>query len=349
MVAPLSSSSTSPSTSPSTSQSSRHQFVADPVLKEAKRRQQFLDQQILANPRYSSGDSFAGVNGSKSFGVALDPDSGRVAGTPAEIVAEEVEPVVQADFPEETAAPADEESRIAELQAALDAQSAEKDAELERAKAQAFAEGQAQGQLEAKEMLAMENDSVDAEIAVELRDLVGEMIGEAQSHLIAHQDLFDPLKTLALAMAEQIARCELTLSDDSLASFIQQTISEVDPLQLGELAIYVSNDWYKRLQRPELEGVFAAYSLRRDEALQPGSVRLALQDSSIHDLIEHRVAHLGEQLLSNAPPQDEFPAELSPADEEEAIFAGEFDDEGAIIQGDYSEVDDIFFQRPDED
>ena len=42
--------------------------------------------------------------------------------------------------------------------------------------------------------------------------------------------------------------------------------------------------------------------------------------------------------------------EVIPANEEDDWFAGEFDDQGAIIQGDYSEVDDIFFQRPpDED
>ena len=43
-------------------------------------------------------------------------------------------------------------------------------------------------------------------------------------------------------------------------------------------------------------------------------------------------------------------AEVIPANEDDDWFAGEFDDQGAIIQGDYSEVDDIFFQRPpDED
>jgi len=31
------------------------------------------------------------------------------------------------------------------------------------------------------------------------------------------------------------------------------------------------------------------------------------------------------------------------------FVSSELDDQGAIIQGDYSEVDDIFFQRPEED
>ena len=42
--------------------------------------------------------------------------------------------------------------------------------------------------------------------------------------------------------------------------------------------------------------------------------------------------------------------EAIPASEEDDWFVGELDDQGAIIHGDYSEVDDIFFQRPpDED
>ena len=38
--------------------------------------------------------------------------------------------------------------------------------------------------------------------------------------------------------------------------------------------------------------------------------------------------------------------EVIPANEDDDWFTGEFDDQGSIIQGDYSEVDDIFFQRP---
>ena len=185
--------------------------------------------------------------------------------------------------------------RIAELESRLATQLNERDAEISRAKAQAFAEGQAQGQQEAKQMLEMEGESAGAQRSIELRDMLGELISDAQSHLIAHQDLFDPLKTLALALAEQIARTELSLSDASLSAFIERSLMEIDPLQVGELVIHVSNDWYERLQEPELARVIADYTLRRDDSLQPGSVRLAIQDTSIDDLIEHRLAELGHR------------------------------------------------------
>ena len=123
------------------------------------------------------------------------------------------------------------------------------------------------------------------------------------------------------------------------------------------------------MQQPELEAIFATYALRRDDALQPGSVRLAVEDTSIVDLIDHRVQQLADQLLTDVPSENQEPksvlqtgqqaqsvdaaeddaTEVIPTVEERDWFAGELDDEGAIIQGDYSEVDDIFFQRPPEE
>lgn len=353
-------------------------FVADPVLKAARARQAFLDSQVLANPSFTATDNFISVVGAKALGVALDPETGRMANVAADEVPEVADSV---DVPEldgaELARQADLE-RITALEKQLAALSSEQTGELERAKAQAFSEGQAQGQLEAKQMLEMESESNTAERAVELRDMIGALVHEAQSHLVAHQDLFDPLKKLALALAEQIARRELTLSDASLTSFIEESMAQVDPMQMGEVIIYVSHDWYERLQQPELEDVFATYALRRDDTLQPGSVRLAVEDTSIVDLIEHRVEQLAEQLLTQLPPerhskelasqesqnvqqeaQQEAPsqedaelgsADFMPAAQDDDWIASDFDDQGSIIQGDYSEVDDIFFQRPpDED
>lgn len=330
-------------------------FVADPVLKAARERQNFLDAQLLANPKYGRDDGFTGVNGAKAFGVALDPESGHVLGqsqADADIEAPPAEgPVEQSDEQPSSAADLD---RIAELESRLATQLSEKDAEIERAKAQAFAEGQAQGQQEAKQMLEMEGGSAGDKRAIELRDMLGELISDAQNHLIAHQDLFDPLKSLALALAEQIARTELSLSDASLSAFIERSLMEIDPSQVGELVIHVSNDWYERLQDPELAQVIAGYTLRRDDSLQPGSVRLVIQDTSIEDLIEHRLAELGRQLLSNTAPPSEQSDELAlvaaqddPA--EDNVVVREMDEQGAIIQGDYSAADDIVLQRPEDE
>ena len=334
------------------SASKSSQFVADPIFKSATARQQFADSHALSNPRFGPEDGFVGVDGAKAFGVSARVTPATEApNEPDEPAALESGSVDAHDGP----ARQDDIQRITELETALAAQQTEKDADIERAKAQAFAEGQAQGQKEAKQMLELENVSAGAQRSIELSDMLGELIGDAQRHLIQHQDLFDPLKALALSLAEHIARRELTLSDASLTAFIQGAIAEINPLHLNELVIHVSNDWFARLQQPEFAEIFNEYTLRRDDALQPGSVRLAVEDSSIDDFIEHRVSQLSEQILGSTPP---LPQAAVPGDHDVADVAGsldpdfvssELDDQGAIIQGDYSEVDDIFFQRPEED
>ena len=57
---------------------------------------------------------------------------------------------------------------------------------------------------------------------------------------------------------------------------------------------------------------------------------------------------IGAQAQSLDSGEDDA-TEVIPTVEERDWFAGELDDQGAIIQGDYSEVDDIFFQRPPEE
>ena len=344
-------------------------FVLDPVLKAARERQTFLNSKELANPSFKEADGFIGVVGAKSLGVALDPETGRMPQTSDEVFKELAGDAEPREFESAELSGRADLDRIAELEQKLMELNTEQEREVERVRAQAFSEGQAQGQLEAKQMLEMESESSNAALVSELGDIVGELVNEARNHLVAHQDLFDPLKKLALALAEQIARRELTLSDASLTGFIEESLSQVDPMQMGEVIIYVSHDWYERLQQPELEAIFATYALRRDDALQPGSVRLAVEDTSIVDLIDHRVEQLADQLLTDVPSENQEPksvlqtgqqaqyvdaaeddaTEVIPTVEERDWFAGELDDQGAIIQGDYSEVDDIFFQRPPEE
>jgi flagellar biosynthesis/type III secretory pathway protein FliH len=319
-------------------------FVADPAFKSPNARQQFAGGRVLANPNFGPDDTFMGVDGAKAFGVSGAASARHAAPAPA----------VDANLTEPSAAEADDQPQH---QAALAAQQAEQEAAVERAKAQAFAEGQAQGQQEAKQMLEMEQAADNSERSIELGDMLSELIDDARQHLVEHQDIFDPLKRLAVSLAEQMARRELTLSDESMTGFIQQAIEQLDGRQLNELTIHVSSDWYQRLQQPELAELFSQYGLRRDDSLQPGSVRLALDDASIEDLIEHRVRQLAEQLQLNTPPNQQSLAGaeqgLEQADEltlsDNEFFASEFDDQGAIIQGDYSEVDDIFFQRPEDE
>mgnify|MGYP001193973631 CR=1 FL=1 len=76
-----------------------------------------------------------------------------------------------------------------------------------------------------------------------------------------------------------------------------------------------------------------------DDKLSNGSIRLTIQDTTIEDLIERRIAHLSEQLFTT-----------SPISEDQQLLFPEEGDEGFVIPGDFAEVevDDVFFNAPEE-
>ena len=223
---------------------------------------------------------------------------------------------------------------------ALDSVSAEeREQELVTARAGAFAEGLAQGQTEARQSMRIEAEEVTAELNIKLRDEFSEFLGAVETSLVDSQNLFDPLKKLALTLAEQIARAELTRNDESIRRFIERSIAEIEPSQLKSLVLHVSEAWHGRLQCEPLQTVVQNYEVRVDEKLSNGSIRLTIQDTTIEDLIERRIGHLSEQLFTT-----------SPISEDQQLLFTEEGDEGFVIPGDFSEVevDDIFFNAPEE-
>lgn len=223
---------------------------------------------------------------------------------------------------------------------ALDSVSAEeREQELSAAKTQAFAEGQAQGQAEARQSMRVEAEEVSAELNIKLRDEFSEFLAAVEDNLVDAQNLFDPLKKLALTLAEQIARAELTHNDESIRRFIERSIAEVEPAQLTKLVLHVSTAWHERLQSEPLQTVVQNYEVRVDDKLSVGSIRLTIQDTTIEDLIERRIGQLSEQLFTP-----------SPISEDQQLLFPEEGDDGFVIPGDFAEVevDDIFFNAPDE-
>ena len=150
--------------------------------------------------------------------------------------------------------------------AALDSVSAEeREQELVTARAEAFAEGLAQGQTEARQSMRIEAEEVSAELNIKLRDEFSEFLAAVEASLVDGQNLFDPLKKLALTLAEQIARAELTRNDESIRRFIERSIAEIEPSQLKSLVLHVSQAWYERLQCEPLQTVVQNYEVRVDD------------------------------------------------------------------------------------
>ena len=109
------------------------------------------------------------------------------------------------------------------------------------------------------------------------------------------QRFFEPLKRLALHIAEQWVRGELQVSGHAIDQLVQQCLAQLDPA--GEQVHVDLNP--ADLQRLQALGEQANANLllQADPQLREGSVRVRLNESVVQDLIEHRIEAMARQLL----------------------------------------------------
>ena len=103
------------------------------------------------------------------------------------------------------------------------------------ARAEGVVEGQAQAEQQFAQTHAERLDAVQSEFA--------DFMASLQSDFAQRQPLFQPLRDLALALAEHLARVELSLSDAAIDAVINTVINGLDPSDLGQIEIHVSEAW----------------------------------------------------------------------------------------------------------
>jgi len=109
------------------------------------------------------------------------------------------------------------------------------------------------------------------------------------------QRFFEPLKRLALHIAEQWVRGELQVSGQAIDQLVQQCLAQLDPA--GEpVHVDLNPADLKRLQALG-EQARTNLLLQADPQLREGSVRVRLNESVVQDLIEHRIEAMARQLL----------------------------------------------------
>lgn len=147
---------------------------------------------------------------------------------------------------------------------------------------------------------------VDAELSAVLQavgravlDLRGSDAAEAR---------FEPLKRLALHLAVELVRTELTLSPQAIEALVQRCVQalgvqgesvvvELHPDDLHGLQAMVEGQAIAAEHaRAALQGV----QWRADEKLARGSVRARSEESAVEDLIENRLAGLVRDLRIEA-------------------------------------------------
>jgi len=119
------------------------------------------------------------------------------------------------------------------------------------------------------------------------------------------QRFFNPLKRLALNMAQHIAKHELSISPQAIDALVQNCLNELDHPIKGAVVVELNPQDKKLLETlttASLQGVH----LEAVPQLASGSVRVIANDMVVEDLIENRLEALARSLaLKEITPRTE--------------------------------------------
>jgi flagellar biosynthesis/type III secretory pathway protein FliH len=172
---------------------------------------------------------------------------------------------------------------------------------LEKGKAQGLEEGISRG-IEQGERQARE--AMEQEVATQCEVL--SQVSEGLHDLLQDpQRFFNPLKRLALNMAQHIAKHEISISPHAIDALVQNCLNELDHPIKGAVVVELNPQDKKLLETlttASLQGVH----LEAVPQLASGSVRVIANDMVVEDLIENRLEALTRSLaLKEVTPRAE--------------------------------------------
>lgn len=109
-------------------------------------------------------------------------------------------------------------------------------------------------------------------------------------------ELYEPMKRLALHLAEQLVLAELTISPQAIERLVRRSVDELAPQRLAPIAVELNPADLAVLQPLGAESEWP-WHLQANAELMPGSVRVSASDAVVSDLIEHRLASIARSLL----------------------------------------------------
>ena len=178
---------------------------------------------------------------------------------------------------------------------------------LEKGKAQGLEEGIAQGKEQGERQA---REAMEQEVATQCEVL--SQVAEGLHDLLQDpKQFFNPLKRLALNMAQHIAKHELSVSPQAIDALVQNCLSELDHPIKGAVIVELNPQDKKLLETlttASLQGVH----LEAVPQLASGSVRVIANDMVVEDLIENRLEALARSLaLKEITPRTEPPIEAN--------------------------------------
>ncbi|PUE56584.1 hypothetical protein B9Z36_09805 [Limnohabitans sp. Rim8] len=198
-----------------------------------------------------------------------------------------------------------QEEAAAQLAAAVEQAMAEGLAKgLEQGKAEGQSEGLQQGLEQGKEQgLADGEQAARAAVAEEMaaqRVLFENASTELGALMADPKKFFEPLKRLALHIAEQVVVGELQTSSKAMERLVQRCLDELDHPVHGAVVLELNPADKARLQEHSADFI-KGMRLEAVHDMQPGSVRVFANDTVIEDLVAHRLEGLAHALLVDVP------------------------------------------------
>lgn len=198
-----------------------------------------------------------------------------------------------------------QEEAAAQLAAAVEQAMAEGLAKgLEQGKAEGLSEGLQQGLEQGKEQGLAEGEQTARAAVVEemaAQRVLFENASIELGALIADpKKFFEPLKRLALHIAEQVVVGELQTSSKAIERLVQRCLDELDHPVHGAVVLELNPADKTRLQEHSADFI-KGMRLEAVHDMQPGSVRVFANDTVIEDLVSHRLESLAHALLVDVP------------------------------------------------
>ena len=201
------------------------------------------------------------------------------------------------------------DSEDASAQSASEATISSLDAEaIEKIKSEAYAKGVEEGQRMAQAAAAEEVAKAQTNSLTELADKANQILVNIEQSVLALQEKpetwHEPLKRLALHLAEQLTLTELSISSSGIQNLIDRCIETLDVQSVSSLLVELNpNDMALLQNHKAMPGEqMPTWRMVADPHLLPGSVRVRADDAVVSDLIEHRLETLASALLQNTKP-----------------------------------------------
>lgn len=179
---------------------------------------------------------------------------------------------------------------------------------IEKIKQEAYERGLVDGQQMQRETDLANAEKEQAESLSSLAEKANQILVNIEQGVIALQEnpaaWNEPLKRLALHLAEQLTLTELSISSAGIQNMIDRCIETLDVQTASSLVVELNpNDMALLQNHKAVPGEkMPTWRMVADTHLLPGSVRVRADDAVVSDLIEHRLETLAHALLDNTKP-----------------------------------------------